>query len=295
MLAWVAIGLLSCNSSSPDSPSPSPSPPVVPPIISSAVLVGAGDIGDCTQTAVTETAKLLDPVAGVVFTLGDNVYNGATMSNYTGCYGPNWGRQLSRTKPAVGNHDYDGSSLTAYLTYFAATGAAGPEGEGYYSYEAGPWHVIVLNSQIPIGAGSVQLLWAQSDLAASKASCTLAYWHHPLFSSAQNGPQAFVKDLWRVLYQYGVDVVLNGHDHAYERFGLQDPDGKPDALRGIRQFTVGTGGATLYGFGSPTANSQIHSSTHGVLKLNLEANAYVWQFISIAGQTFYDSGSGACH
>jgi acid phosphatase type 7 len=294
VLACVATGFVSCHSSSPDSPSPTP--PVVPPVVvASAVLVGAGDIGDCTQTAVTETAKLIDSITGVVFTLGDNVYMSGTMALYTGCYGPNWGRQLSRTKPAIGNHDYDGSSLAAYLTYFAGTGAAGPDGEGYYSYDAGSWHVLVLNSQIPIGAGSTQLLWAQSDLAASKAQCTLAYWHHPLFSSAQNGPQSFVKDLWRVLYQAGVDVVLNGHDHAYERFDTQDPDGKLDRARGIRQFTVGTGGATLYGFGSPTTNSQIHSSTHGVLKLNLEGNFYLWQFIPIAGQTFSDSGSGTCH
>jgi len=294
VLVWFATGVFACHSNSPGSPSP---PPPVPPtpIPGSAVLVGAGDIGDCTKTAVTETAKLIDSITGVVFTLGDNVYDSGTMAAYTGCYGPNWGRQLSRTRPSVGNHDYSGSSLAAYMTYFASTGAAGPDGQGYYSYEAGSWHVLVLNSEIPIGPGSSQLLWAQSDLAASKAQCTLAYWHEPLFSSAQNGPNAFVKDLWRVLYQAGADVVLNGHDHVYERFDTQDPDGKLDRARGIRQFTAGTGGATLYAFGSLHANSQIHSATHGVLKLTLEGNFYIWEFIPIAGQSFSDSGSGTCH
>jgi hypothetical protein len=259
------------------------------------VLVGAGDIADCTKTAVTETAKLLDSMSGVVFTLGDNVYDTGTMANYVGCYGPNWGRHLSRTKPAVGNHDWNGSSLSAYYSYFGATGAAGPDGQGYYSYEAGSWHVLVLNSEIPISAGSAQLMWAQSDLEASKAQCTIAYWHHPLFSSAQNGPQPFVKDLWRMLYQYNVDVVMNGHDHVYERFDLQNPDGARDSARGIRQFTAGTGGSTLYAFGPLRANSQAHSATHGVLKLDLQGNFYTWQFIPIAGQSYSDSGSGTCH
>jgi hypothetical protein len=259
------------------------------------VLVGAGDIADCTKTAVTETAKLLDSISGVVFTLGDNVYDTGTMANYVGCYGPNWGRHLSRTKPAIGNHDWNGSSLADYFRYFGSTGAAGPDGQGYYSYEAGSWHVLVLNSEIPIGVGSAQLMWAQADLDASKAQCTLAYWHHPLFTSAQNGPQAFVKDLWRVLYQYNVDVVMNGHDHVYERFGPQDPDGRADVPRGIRQFTAGTGGSTLYAFGPLRANSQAHSATHGVLKLDLQGNFYTWQFIPIAGQSYSDSGSGTCH
>jgi len=293
LLVWVAIGAPACQSNSPSEPTPTP--PTPPPIPTSAVLVGAGDIADCTKTAVTETAKLLDSISGVVFTLGDNVYDTGTMANYVGCYGPNWGRHLSRTKPAIGNHDWNGSSLADYFRYFGSTGAAGPDGQGYYSYEAGSWHVLVLNSEIPIGVGSAQLMWAQADLDASKAQCTLAYWHHPLFTSAQNGPQAFVKDLWRVLYQYNVDVVMNGHDHVYERFGPQDPDGRADVPRGIRQFTAGTGGSTLYAFGPLRANSQAHSATHGVLKLDLQGNFYTWQFIPIAGQSYSDSGSGTCH
>jgi acid phosphatase type 7 len=292
LLLLGALAVPGCHSTAPSSPSD----PVTTPISgTSAVLVGAGDIADCTRPAVSDTASLLDSNWGTVFTLGDNVYDTGTMAAYTSCYGPNWGRQLQRTRPSPGNHDYDGVSLAAYLAYFGSTGAAGATGEAYYSYEAGNWHVVSLNSVIPIGAGSAQLQWLQEDLAASKATCTIAYWHHPLFSSAQNGPQAFVKDLWRVLYQNNVDIVMNGHDHVYERFGPQDPDGRADVARGIRQFTVGTGGSALYVFEAIRANSQAHSATHGVLRLDLQANSYAWQFIPVAGQTFSDTGSGSCH
>jgi hypothetical protein len=288
----IALTVLAGCHSSPSAPTEPVPPPSGP---TTAVLIGAGDIGDCTKNAVAETAKLLDNVFGTVFTTGDNVYDTGTMANYVGCYGPNWGRQLSRTRPSPGNHDYDGEGPGAYFAYFGITGAAGPDGQGYYSYDAGNWHVLSLNSMIPIGNGSAQLSWVQDDLAASKAGCTAVYWHHPLFSSAQNGPQAFVRDLWRVLYQNNVDVVINGHDHVYERFSLQDPDGNSDVRRGIRQFTVGTGGATLYAFGATRPNSQARSATWGVLKLFLETNSYTWQFIPIAGETFSDSGNGACH
>ena len=292
LLLAAVVGAGACHSDTPNSPTDPLPPPVTP---TTAVLIGAGDIGDCTQTGVVETAKLLDSVFGTVFTLGDNVYDSGTMASYLGCYGPNWGRQLSRTRPSPGNHDYDGASLSAYLAYFGSTGAAGPDGQGYYSYDAGGWHVLSLNSSIPIGPGLRNCRGFRATWRPTRRTARLVYWHHPLFSSAQNGPQSFVKDLWRVLYQYNVDIVMNGHDHVYERFGPQDPDGSADVSRGIRQFTVGTGGATLYTFGTIRANSQAHSSTWGVLKLFLEANAYTWQFVPVAGESFSDGGTAACH
>jgi hypothetical protein len=235
---------------------------------------------------------LLDRIGGTVFTAGDNLNGGSpTLRRYLECYGPSWGRHLGRTRPSPGNHDFDPPGPAPYYTYFDA---AGPDGLGYYSYDVSGWHVIALNSLIAMHPGSTQHQWLEQDLSASAARCTVAYWHYPLFSSGYNGPTPAVRDLWRVLYDYGVDVVINGHDHSYERFAPQDPDGRADPGRGIRQFTVGTGGAYLYGFGAPRPNSEARASVHGVLKLNLEPTGYAWEFVPIAGQTFRDSGSETC-
>jgi hypothetical protein len=257
------------------------------------VLVGAGDIAVCPGGAQAATAALLDQIGGTVFTTGDNVYGGPTLLKYTECYGLTWGRHLQRTRPVPGNHDYDPPGPLTYFAYFGD--AAGPEGLGYYSYEISAWHVVALNSQIPMGPGSAQYLWLQADLAASPARCTIAYFHYPLFSSSTNGPIAAVKDLWRLLHAAGADVVVNGNDHVYERFAPQDPDGRLDPSRGIRQFTVGTGGAELYGFRTPAANSQVRGSEYGVLKLTLQPAGYSWQFVPIAGGSLKDSGSDSCH
>jgi hypothetical protein len=257
------------------------------------VLVGAGDIAMCPGGAQEATALLLDRVGGTVFTTGDNVYGGPSFLKYTECYGPTWGRHLSRTRPVPGNHDYESPGPSAYFAYFGE--AAGEEGLGYYSYDVSTWHVIALNNEVPMSQGSSQYLWLQSDLAGHAARCTVAYFHYPLFSSSQNGPTPAVRDLWRLLYDSGADVILNGNDHVYERFAPQDPNGRSDAARGIRQFTVGTGGATLYGFGTPAANSEARASVHGVLKLSLQSAGYSWEFIPVAGQSFRDSGAGTCH
>jgi len=257
------------------------------------VLVGAGDIGDCTHADVVATARLLDSIGGTVFTTGDNVYDGATADHYANCYGPTWGRQLSRTRPTLGNHDYDPPGPSTYYQYFGA--AAGDPGLGYYSYDLGGWHILALDSQQSLTAGSAQLAWVEDEVVAHPTPCTLAYWHHPLFSSGTSGSQTFIRELWRVLYKGGVDVVINGHEHAYERFAPQDPDGNADPAKGIRQFTVGTGGAPLYSFTAPLKTSESRASVHGVLKVTLQGNAYGWEFIPVAGQTFRDSGTGACH
>jgi len=291
ILASVLVASAYCGGSSSSGPGPTPTPP--PPLPTEPVLVGAGDIARCPGGQQEATALLLDRIAGTVFTLGDNVYDGPTLQRYLECYGPSWGRHYSRTRPVPGNHDYDYPGPSTYYSYFGS--AAGPDGLGFYSYDVSGWHVVALNSLISMRPGSAQNLWLEEDLAANSARCTVAYFHEPLFSSSLNGPTPAVRDLWRVLYDRGVDVILNGDEHQYERFAPQDPDGRADPARGIRQFVVGTGGAELYGFGTSRPNSEVRASVHGVLKLMLQATGYSWEFVPIAGQTFRDSGSGSCH
>ena len=270
-----------------------PLPPSIPapvlPVGGSPTLVGAGDIAMCDANAEA-TARLLDGIGGTVFTLGDNAYFQGTRQNFEDCYHPTWGRHRGRTRPVPGNHDYETSGAQPYFDYFGAN--AGPGGLGYYSFDLGAWHAVALNSNIAIGGGSTQAEWLRRDLAAHPVLCTIAYWHHPLFSSGPSGGTAAVRDVWRILHAAGVDVVMGGHDHLYERFGPQDPDGMPDAARGIRQFVVGTGGATLYPGGGARANSEARHSGFGVLKLTLGAGTYDWEFMSASGPR--DAGSDLC-
>jgi hypothetical protein len=255
------------------------------------VFVGAGDIAQCNRNA-EDTARLLDTIGGTVFTTGDNAYFHGTRENFRDCYESTWGRHKTRTRPTPGNHEYESLGAAAYFEYFGLN--AGLPGLGYYSFDLGAWHAIALNSDIGVQRGSPQAAWLASDLEASSAfRCTVAYWHYPLFSSGPNGDITAMRDFWHILYEAGVDIVLNGHDHLYERFAPQDPDGRPDPARGIRQFTVGTGGASLYGFAMQRPNSEVRISTYGVLKLTLSNDAYDWEFIPVAGPR--DSGSGRCH
>jgi len=262
------------------------------------VLVGAGDIASCSYERDEQTATLLDNIAGTVFTAGDNVYPDGTDQQFNACYGPTWGRHKARTRPSPGNHDHNVRGASGYFKYFGA--AAGEVGKGYYSYNIEGWHIIVLNSACANVGGcttsSPQGQWLQADLAANPRTCTLAYWHRPLFNSgAVHGGDAAMRDFWRLLYEAGADIVLNGHEHLYERFALQDPYGVAAPGRGIRQFTVGTGGGFLYRFGTVKPNSQVRNSdTHGVLKLTLHRTSYDWEFVPVAGRTFTDSGSASC-
>lgn len=266
----------------------------------SVVMVGAGDIASCSSSGDEATALLLDGIAGTVFNLGDNAYDNGTATEFTNCYDPTWGRHKARTMPSPGNHEYGTTDAAGYFGYFGS--AAGDPTKGYYSYDLGDWHVIVLNSNlscalISCAAGSPQEQWLRADLAANTKACTLAYWHHPRFNSgADHGNDLDVAPLWDALYQYNADVILNGHEHVYERFAPQNPSGVADAARGIRQFTVGTGGRSHYTFGTIQPNSEVrNSTTYGVLKLTLRTSGYDWQFIPVAGSSFTDSGSGACH
>ena len=277
---------------SPGPAQPIPDPTPIPPVISpTEIFVGAGDIGWCGSPGVALTGRLLDGIGGTVFAAGDNAYMSGTAQQYRDCYEPGWGRHKGRTRPTPGNHEYETPGAAPYFDYFGAN--AGPPGQGYYSFPLGNWHAISLNSNIDVGEGSPQGRWLLLDLAANPSKCTIAYWHHPLFSSGQNGDNPAMRAFWRILYAAGVDVVVVGHDHLYERFAPQDPDGRFDPVRGIRQFIAGTGGANLYSFVTVRANSEKRISAFGVLKLTLEADRYDWEFIPVSGER--DRGSDMCH
>jgi hypothetical protein len=264
-----------------------------------AVLVGAGDIADCTSQGDEATAALVEGIRGTVFTAGDNAYLNGTAKEFANCYGPTWGRFKNRTMPAPGNHEYQsGPKAAGYYRYFGA--AAGDPEKGYYDYTLGSWHVIVLSTTCWAGgceAGSAQEQWLRSVLAASKVRCTVAITHHPRFSSGgEHGSSPTVQPLWQALYDHGAELVLAGHDHVYERFAPQRPGGVADAAFGLREFVVGTGGRDHRRFGPAVRNSEVRNNdTFGVLKLTLHRDRYDWEFVPEAGKSFTDSGTGACH
>ena len=256
------------------------------------ILVGAGDIADCTTNGDSLTAALLDNAPGTVFTLGDNAYPMGATADYTNCYNPTWGRQKARTRPAPGNHEYSTSGATPYFTYFGA--AAGAPGKGYYSYDLGDWHVVVLNSNVARSAGSPQEQWLRADLAATSKRCVLGYFHAPLFSTATLADTT-VRPLWQALYDYGAEIVMNGHEHHYQRFAPQTPSGAADPVHGIREFIAGMGGARLFDLGAPLPNTETqYNKSYGLLKLELSPGGYTWSFIPASG-SYADSGSGSCH
>lgn len=279
---------------------PTPSPSATPTQFSASndpVLIGAGDIADCSSKGDEATAKLVDAISGTVFTLGDNVYPSGKLQQFQDCYEPSWGRFKERTLPIPGNHDYLTGGARGYFAYFGKS--AGDPAQGYYSYDVGAWHIVALNSEIDTGENSAQVKWLRADLQAHPTQCTLAMFHRPLFTSGPHGYDGSgnkTRPLWGVLYENNADLILNGHDHDYERFAPQDPQGKADPQRGIREIVVGTGGAPLYIFGKIKPNSQTHSAgLFGVLKLTLHPTSYDWQFIPAIPLTFLDSGHGECH
>lgn len=268
------------------------------------ILVGAGDIAKCSYMNCEKTATLLDAIfasnpPGLIFAAGDTSNESGTPAEYANCFDPTWGRHKPLIRPAVGNHEYLTAGASGYFGYFGT--AAGPSDKGYYSYDLGRWHIVVLNSNCSkVGGcqvGSAQERWLRSDLQASPTKCTLAYWHHPRFSSGQWGSFVSMQPIWQALQDNGAEIVLSGHDHDYERFAPQTATGAPDPAFGIRQFVVGTGGATHGGpINAILANSEAHNgSVDGVLKLTLHPSSYDWEFIPIAGDSFTDSGSTPCH
>lgn len=261
------------------------------------VLIAVGDIGVCGVQYDEATAALVETIPGTVAGLGDMVYDDGTAEEFEACYEPGWGRHRERTRPTPGNHEYFTENGAPYFTYFGE--AAGAPGEGWYSYELGAWHIVVLNSNCEQAGGcnadSPQGQWLRADLEANQAECTLAYWHHPRYSQiyGQDDRSAY---FWELLAEHGAEVILNGHDHHYVRHAPLDAEGRVDRQIGIRQFIVGTGGAPLYDFDQLPVNVEARNqNTYGVLMLLLHPTSYEWEFIPLDGSAFTDSGSEPCH
>jgi hypothetical protein len=271
--------------------------------VTDPTVLAAGDIADCIGDGEYKTATIIDGYPdATVAALGDLAYFAGTPAEFQSCYEPSWGRHKARTRPTPGNHEYGTAGAAGYFGYFGAS--AGASGKGWYSYDLGGWHVVVLNSnceKIDCSPTSEQLQWLRNDLEAHPVDCTLAYWHHPLFTSGTHTGDAnllLVRTFWDELYARGVDVILNGHDHDYERFVPQTPAGAQDLVYGIREFVVGTGGAALRGQGvdpRPPTSQAFYSAGYGVLKLVLSPGSYGWEFLGEPGTTFTDAGTGNCH
>jgi hypothetical protein len=294
VIAAFVAGLLAAGCGSEQTPSPPEQTPSAP------VVVAAGDIADCRTEGGEATAKLVGGIPGTVLTLGDNAYPEGSAEDFEECYDPAWGRFKDRTRPSPGNHEYETENAEGYFGYFGRD--AGDPDRGYYSYDLGDWHLLALNSNCEeVGgcdASSAQVRWLKADLAANKdKTCTLAYMHHPRFSSGEmNGNTYEVRPLWEALYEAGADVVLSAHEHNYERFAPQTSGGRENPERGIREFVVGTGGRGHYPIVEPIANSEVHNDeTYGVLELTLNPKSYEWRFVPVEGETFSDSGSARCH
>ena len=248
----------------------------------------------CRQADTAALIERLDPDA--VLPLGDDQYEAGTLEEFRGSYAGTWGRFLSISYPTPGNAEYRTEGAAGYLAYFGERAA--PNGVPYYSFELGGWHVLSLDWNCRKGCvpGSAMYGWLEGDLSASGANCTLAYWHVPRFSSHPEGSSEQYAAIWSLLYEHGVEVVLSGHHHHYERFAPLDPDGAVDAAAGIREFVVGTGGRSLAPFADPLPGSEVRdASSFGVLALTLEPGSYAWEFVPVGSAGITDRGNGTCH
>ena len=266
----------------------------------------AGDIAYCAapQTQWSGAAATAELVAGqlardphaLVLLLGDNVYQRGSAREYASCYHPTWGRFKQRTLPAPGNREYATPGARGYFDYFGA--AAGP---GYYSVQLGAWRLVSLDSNLSGAAQDAQLAWLAAELERHPSRCTLAYWHHPLYSSGMHGNYPHMRAAWQLLQRAGAEIVLSGHDHTYERFAPQDAHGQLNRERGIRQFVVGTGGSFSTPFLWPLRHSEMRdNSRFGVLRLDLQDEGYRWEFLEASYDGFPDGqrpdrGQGRCH
>ncbi len=280
-----------------------------------SVLIGTGDIADiavCGTSGDEETAKLVDSVLRAdsaakvhdeVFTLGDNAYPDGSARDFALCFAPSWGDSakliMKNIRPAPGNHEHETNAAAPYYQYFGSR--AGSPSKGYYSYDLGAWHVIVLNSEIVVNSAFTpadRLAQEQrlaQDLKAHNQKCTLAYWHHPRFSSGWHGSDPLLAPFWAILHDGGADLVLNGHDHDYERFLPQTPAGIVDSVKGITEIIVGTGGGDLRGYGKIVPNSETRIQEHfGVLKVTLGAAEWRSAFLDVNGRV-WDQTGGKCH
>jgi acid phosphatase type 7 len=256
-------------------------------------VMAAGDIAACLGGELL-TARLLENTTGPILVLGDAAYESKSNPDpYDACFDPSWGSFKARVRPVIGNHDFQPHMIRRYFDYFGE--AAGPQPGGYYSFDAGRWHVIALNSNIDVGPRSKQGKWLADDLAANTSKCTLAFMHHPRFSSGPHNPQWTTRAAYIALDSAQVEIVVSGHDHTYERFRPMDVEGNPldDAPR---QFVVGTGGGAMYQIKKAEKGSEVHQDRNfGVLKLTLAPDSYTWEYLSVEGFSFTDSGSGRCY
>jgi hypothetical protein len=287
------------------------------------VIMAAGDIAcgsastsaSCDQQATSDL--LVAGAPDLVLPLGDNQYECGSLSDFDASYDPSWGREKAITRPAVGNHEYTTSTNASnpcfnmptgapgYYSYFGS--AASPldsnckvSCKGYYSYDIGSWHMIVLNSNCSRGVGCAltdpEATWLQQDLAAHSTQCKLAYFHHPRWTSGQELDTAAMQPLIDLLYAAGTDVILNGHDHDYERFAPLSANGTVDPRNGMREFVVGTGGRNTTSFIGTHLGSELRDAgSFGVMRMVLHPSSYEWQFVPAAGYPLTDAGSQPCH
>jgi len=254
-------------------------------------LIGVGDIGMCGRAEVAQTARLVAGLQGDVILAGDIAYFQGSAANFRDCFEPSWGQFRSRWHPVPGNHEYESPAAAPYFAYFGE--AAGPAGRGYYSFMAGDWLILMLDSNIPATRGSPQWEFVRAELARQTTPCTMAVWHHPLFSSGPNSNSPQMRDVWALLEGSRAEVVLSGHDHLYERFARQMSDGRADPVNGIRQFIAGTGGAELYRFVRVAPNSEERIMKSGVIRFTLRPAQVDWEFHATDG-TIGDRGLDTC-
>ena len=278
---------------------PAPTQRPVPPGVER--IIGAGDIADCGNGWDEWTARLVESYAGTVLALGDNAYETGSVADYRDCYAPSWGAFRDRTRPVPGNHDYGTRGAAGYFDYFGPSVTT--DGDPWYAYDLGSWRLYALDANCPAENAcdaAAELAWLVRDLAANPRQCVLAYWHQPRFSSGRHGSHPSLDPIWRALAAAGADVVLNGHDHIYERFAALDADGQP-APTGMREFVVGTGGKDLYEIHAVKAGSEVrNASTFGVLVVDLRDGSYDWRFVPAEvpadeASNFTDAGTTRCH
>jgi hypothetical protein len=310
--AFALSNFLACKPAPQATPPPATASAELVALTGAAVFIGAGDIASCSSQGDEQTAALVDSVlkadsaakvTDAVFTLGDNAYPSGTAADFERCFQPSWGDSLKRimkeVRPTPGNHEHLTMMAAPYYQYFGSR--AGSPKKGYYSFDLGAWHIISLNSEMLVNRGFLaqdvqdQLAWLNDDLAKNKKLCTLAYWHHPRYSSGWHGNDQRIDALWQILYNAGVDVILNGHDHDYERFLPLSPAGVVDSAKGMVEIIAGTGGGEMRGFGRIAAHSDFRLEGHfGVLKLTLGAKEYQHALLDVSGRV-WDPGAGACH
>lgn len=318
LLLGSALALSQCGGGSPTSPqqprppvvdippttpvaNPDPNPielPTQPPVIpapgnASTTVNVLGDTGWCGSPALRPLSLLLERFDGDILLAGDLAYPSGTMDEFRNCFEPSFGRFKARVRAAPGNHDYVASvSAQSYFDYFGER--SGPNRLGYYSFKLAEWTVLMLNTNVPTNRTSAQYAFVRTTMQQAPTRCTVAVMHHPYDSSGINGPTPSLRDIWELMYNLGGDLVIAGHDHLYERFAPVNPDQRKDDAKGIRQFTVGTGGAPLYNKVRNSLNSEFLVSNFGILRLKLDPALYEWTFMDMNGNIL-DRGLNVCH